>query len=278
MPGPPRRLRTSPAQQLPQLALQRGEFGCRADVAGARTGERRPVFGDDPARPGGHHQDAVTEHDRLFQAVGDEERGGAGGLGEVQQLVLEDRPQLGVEGRERLVHQQDFGFDGEGAGDRDALPHAAGERGRIGAGELGEAHPGEPVAGPGVGLLARDALDVEAEADIGENGLPVVDAVVLEDHRGRAVRSVRMASSPALGRSSPAAMRSRVDLPQPEGPTRQVNSPGAIVEIEAGRGHAAVRWRRPKEAGGRWAWSVGCGSPTVSPRRGVVAGWAPPTI
>lgn len=120
--------------------------------------------------------------------MGDEEGGGTGGLGEVEQLVLEDGAQLGVERRERLVHQQHLGFDGEGAGDRDPLPHSAGEGGRICPREVGEPHPGQPVARPGVGLLARYALDVEAEPDVGQYGLPVVDPVVLEDHRRRAGR------------------------------------------------------------------------------------------
>ena len=37
-----------------------------------------------------------------------------------------------------------------------------------------------------------------------------------------------IATSPPVMRSSPATMRSRVDLPQPEGPTMTMNSPSAI--------------------------------------------------
>ena len=37
-----------------------------------------------------------------------------------------------------------------------------------------------------------------------------------------------MAMLPALMSSSPASMRSSVDLPQPEGPTRTMNSPSAM--------------------------------------------------
>lgn len=116
--------------------------------------------------------------------MGDEQGGGAGGLGEGEQLVLEDGAQLGVQGREGLVHQEDLRFHGEGAGDGHALPHAAGERGGVGALEFGQTHPAQPLPGACVGLLAGDALDVEAEADVGQDGLPVVDAVVLEDHGG----------------------------------------------------------------------------------------------
>src|SRR5262245_36630122 len=37
--------------------------------------------------------------------------------------------------------------------------------------------------------------------------------------------------APALGCSSPATRRSKVDLPQPEGPTKTTNSPGAISSV-----------------------------------------------
>jgi hypothetical protein len=106
-------------------------------------------------------------------------------LAEVEQLLLEQRPQLGVEGGEGLVHQQDLGLDGEGAGDGDPLAHAAREGVGPGVGELREAHALEPRGHPLVGLAAGDAGDVEAEADVGRHRLPRVDAVVLEDHRRR---------------------------------------------------------------------------------------------
>jgi hypothetical protein len=37
-----------------------------------------------------------------------------------------------------------------------------------------------------------------------------------------------MCSAPSLMVSRPAIMRSRVDLPQPDGPTKTMNSPSAI--------------------------------------------------
>ena len=41
--------------------------------------------------------------------------------------------------------------------------------------------------------------------------------------------------SPALSVSSPARMRSVVDLPQPDGPTSTVNSPSGSVRFSGGR-------------------------------------------
>jgi hypothetical protein len=40
-----------------------------------------------------------------------------------------------------------------------------------------------------------------------------------------------MAISPPLISSSPATMRSKVDLPQPEGPTMTMNSPSRISAL-----------------------------------------------
>ena len=42
-----------------------------------------------------------------------------------------------------------------------------------------------------------------------------------------------IAISPSLISSSPAIIRSSVDLPQPDGPTSTQNSPSAIVDVDA---------------------------------------------
>ena len=60
------------------------------------------------------------------------------------------------------------------------------------------------------------------------------------------------AAAPAVGRTSPgrrwparnpARMLSRVDLPQPEGPKRQTNSPSAIVSDTPSRATIVAAWR-----------------------------------
>ena len=53
------------------------------------------------------------EEDRFVDLVGDEDDGAGVGAPDAQELALHDLPCLGVEGRERLVHQQDVGGDGE---------------------------------------------------------------------------------------------------------------------------------------------------------------------
>lgn len=67
----------------------------------------------------------LSEDDRLFDVMGDEEAGLFFTLPRFQQLGLELGTGLSIQRAERLVHQQDFRIGGVGAGDCDALLHAA---------------------------------------------------------------------------------------------------------------------------------------------------------
>jgi hypothetical protein len=70
-------------------------------------------------------------------------------------------------------------------------------------------------------LVARQAALAQAEAHVLEHREPGKERVALEDHAAVGARaSMRRPSSctsPAVGRSSPATMRSSVLLPQPDG-------------------------------------------------------------
>ena len=57
----------------------------------------------------------ADEHDRLVQP-----------LLQLEQVVLQLVADQGIQGGERLVHEQDVGVGGEGAGEADPLLHAAG--------------------------------------------------------------------------------------------------------------------------------------------------------
>ena len=89
---------------------------------------------DDPAGP--HHRHPVGDGERLLVVVGDHQRGGAGRPQDVAQVGGQAFAQAGVEGRQRLVEQQQARLGGERPGQGDALALAAGE-GR-----------GQPVAVP----------------------------------------------------------------------------------------------------------------------------------
>ena len=76
-----------------------------------------------------------------------------------------------------------------------------------------------------------------------------VQGVVLEHHRdvavlGRHVGDVAAADRDlaALSSSRPAIMRSSVDLPQPDGPTRTRNSPSAISRSIPATAAVGTHW------------------------------------
>src|SRR5437879_6159021 len=114
------------AQIGPDLAVEAHELRIEADLGDvARARQVDIVDALEPRRPGGEHDHLVSERDRLFEIVGDEEDGLPGLLPELQQLVLHDLAGLHVERAERLVHQQDARVDDPALRHRNALAHAA---------------------------------------------------------------------------------------------------------------------------------------------------------
>ena len=92
----------------------------------------------DPARPRRHDDDPRRQEDRLGDGVGDEHDRRPGPLPDLEQLEVHPLAGHLVEGPERLVHEQDRRVDGERAGDRHALLHAARQLPRVVAGEVGQ--------------------------------------------------------------------------------------------------------------------------------------------
>ena len=72
-----------------------------------------------------------------------------------------------VQRAEGFVHQQQSGAQAQGAGDGDALLHAAGELPGVAGGEVGEADGGEGGGGAGFPLGGGEADDFEREHDVG---------------------------------------------------------------------------------------------------------------
>ena len=146
-------------------------------------------------------------------------------------------PRLRVERRERLVHQQDIGIDRERAGEIDALAHAAGELAReivLEAFEADEAAE-DRACGAFSGAPERPAISgpIIALANTVRHG----SRLSLWNTKPRSLPGSRTArpssrTSPALAASSPATMRSNVVLPQPLGPTSEMNSPRCNGDVD----------------------------------------------
>src|SRR5579859_2165239 len=75
----------------------------------------------------GEHDEIRGDAISLFHVVSDEKRGTAKSGERVDQLALDLAAQMRVESGKRLVEQQGLRFDGERAGQSDALLFAAGE-------------------------------------------------------------------------------------------------------------------------------------------------------
>jgi hypothetical protein len=71
--------------------------------------------------------DAVGEFEGLVLVVGDEQGGHFGFVVELAEPFAQGFAHFGVEGAEGLVEQQHLRADGQGTGERDALPLAAAE-------------------------------------------------------------------------------------------------------------------------------------------------------
>ncbi len=113
---------------------------------------------------------------------------------------------------------------GRGRGRSRSAAHPAGEVCRAGALEAAQSHQVDQRIHSG-GFRATHPGELEREADVGGDGAPAAAARVLERDTHREVLARRRSASspctratPVVGVSSPARMRSTVDLPHPDGP------------------------------------------------------------
>ena len=150
--------------------------------------------------------------------------------------------QLGVEVGQRLVEQEDLRIAHDGAAHGDALALAAGELARIARRAAARARGCRRPARPAASIsLFGVRLAASGEKPMFSRDRHVrIERVVLEHHGDVAVLRRQslttrppMRISPAVMSSSPAIMRSSVDLPQPDGPTRTTNSPSSMRDVDA---------------------------------------------
>ena len=106
--------------------------------------------------------------------MGDEHDGLAGLEPDPFHFGPHARAHVGIERRERLVHQHDLGIDRERAGDRDPLALAAREHGRVFARIAGEPDEGQELAcaRPAPLPVASAEAQFRAEQHVIERGAP----------------------------------------------------------------------------------------------------------
>ena len=137
------------------------------------------------------HDDPVGERQRLVLVVRDVDRGRAERVVDAADLGPHLEAQLGVEVRQRLVHQDERRLDDDGARDGDALLLAAGELARQLARSCPAAARGRALARPRSGSRPRAGAASQAEADVRRT-------------RSCAERA-RSSGTPCRSRASPAA-------------------------------------------------------------------------
>ena len=133
--------------------------------------------------------DAVAKHDQpighgegLFLVVGHVDRGQVQRLVDVLDLDAHGLPQLGVQVRERLIHEHERRFIDDRSGDGYALLLAARELGGQLLGLVLETDQPQDLVDPRLDFGAGSAPHLETEGDVFAHGHVREKGVVLEDH------------------------------------------------------------------------------------------------
>ena len=142
---------------MPTKPATKGVAGVGIDL------ERAPDLLD---AAGPHHHDPVGHGERLLLVVRDHDRGDAEPALQVAQLAAQPGADPGIEGRERLVEQEQAGAERQRPGQGHALLLPARELGRVFAGLLGQADQLQELAHPGLDLRPARAGGDEAVGDI----------------------------------------------------------------------------------------------------------------
>jgi hypothetical protein len=113
--------------------------------------------------------------------------GGLEAVAQPRELCAHLHPQLGVEVRERLVHQEGLRLAHHRAPHGDALALPARERGGLALEQVLEAEDARDLSDAAADLDLRRLAQLEAEAEVLLDGHVRVERVVLEDHRDVAI-------------------------------------------------------------------------------------------
>ena len=169
---------------------------------------------------------------------------------EVGQVPAQIRPYVqartGIQGRQRLVQQQQPRRRGERPGKRDPLRLAAGEACRLEVGNVREAHPVQPLRRHLARRRLRRPGTARTEGHVVPGGQVREQQVVLEHHADPALLRRYDTSGPQIcvpasvivpsdSGARPASARSAVDLPAPLGPSSATTSPAATANSMSSR-------------------------------------------
>ena len=263
-------------------------------LGGVRVAPERPgprdvhvENGAHPAGPGGQHRDPVGEQDRLLDGVGDEDDRGA--ELHVDALQLDRRALHGSARRARRTARPSAAPGAAGSAPGTARPAAACRRtARAAAGWRTPASPTmlQQLMGP-VAVAGPDpAEELHRQQHIAQHRAPRQQSRALEHHRDVPPRPAdRLRADPrlpAVGVSSPAIRRSRVDLPQPERPITATNSPSLTCRsMSRNASTVPVRALEGLRDAGQLDHVRGASGPGRAPRpgqvrpgRGRAAAWA----
>ena len=202
----------------------------------ARPRDRHLVLlGDARARPLREQIDAVGQADRLFEIVGDEQHADALPLDQRGDVLDDAGAHDRVERGERLVHQQELRLHRQHLRERDALALAAaemardsGRRSRRGRAARARYRPAPAPLLRAMPLKVRPSATLSRAVFHGSsasswNSMPISEG------------ATPASTVPASGFCSPITARSRLDLPEPEGPTRLTNWPSPTSRLAPSR-------------------------------------------
>ena len=220
-------------------------------VTSARDAGPREVdehVGRRPVRARRHHDDAVGEQQRLLDVVRDEHDRATVARPHLLQPLLHRAAGDRVERAERLVEQQHGPRDEERAQQRDPLPHASRQRRpatrvRTRRARTGRAGRAARARASCASTPATSAPSV-AFASTLRHGISRSCCGWYATSPGSRSRDSPTVAMPRVGATSPATIRSSVDLPQPLGPTTATNCPCRDVEVDRARSRRPGELRR----------------------------------
>ncbi len=132
------------------------------------------------------NDNAVGEDDGFFDIVSDDEDRARGNFmvePQLEELAAKCFRGEHIECGERLIHEEHFGLDDEGAGDADTLFHAAGEFLGVGGFKTVQADGVNDAQGALAAFDGRHAAGLERRFDVFENGEPGKKRETLKDDR-----------------------------------------------------------------------------------------------